>query len=522
MVGRGVSRDSWVHFSFILMSYYLSIDQSTSGTKALLFNEQLGLVDKESVEHKQYYPKPGWVEHDVEEIWQNLKASVCGLLARHTGEVEEIACLSISNQRETVVVFDRETGEPLYPAMVWQCRRGTDICHDLVDGGHGERVEKKTGLKVDAYFSASKLKWLINEKPEIRQRLEDGSALVGTMDAYLVYRMTKGRHFYTDTTNASRTLLFDIETLDWDDELCRLWEVPRGSLPEVKDSSSYFGETSLDGVLPISIPICGVMGDSQAALFAQGCFKPGQGKITFGTGSSLLLNSGGQRRHPGNGVVETLAWTIEGEPTYAFEGIVISSGATLAWLRDQLGLFVDYDEVEALARSVEGNGGVYLVPAFTGLGLPYWKSEARAALVGMSSQCNRGHVVRAGLESIAFQVAAALEAMQAEAGIPLARLRADGGATANRFLMELVADLCGAELQVSVLPECSGLGATMSGLLGLGVVKNADALLDYTREVTSYKGERSFDTLEELKSGWNRAVSQTLADSKNAPLKAVP
>jgi len=504
------------------MPYYLSIDQSTSATKALLFDEQLELVDKVGLEHQQRYPKPGWVEHDVEEIWMNTKTSVRGLIERRSEEGASIACLSITNQRETIVVFEKGSGKPLYPAMVWQCRRGAEICREVNSQGHGNRVERKTGLKVDTYFSASKLRWLMRERPDIADRVADGSALVGTIDAYLVYRMTGGRSFATDTTNASRTLLFDIETLEWDDELCALWNVPLQSLPEVRDSSSIFGETDLEGILPKSLPICGVMGDSQAALFAQGCFESGQAKVTFGTGSSLLLTTGNERQIPGNGIVETLAWTIEGRPTYAYEGIIISSGATLAWLRDHLGVFQDYSEVEGMARAVEDNGGVYLVPAFTGLGLPYWDSDARAAIVGMSSQCDRRHVVRAGLESIALQVSVALEEMMSEAGTPLRSLRADGGATANQFLMQLVADLCGTELEVSEMSECSGLGAVMSGLVGIGIVDDLSGLATFKRDMTRYafQPERSSE-IETLRTGWNAAVEQIIGRRPKDALEPV-
>ncbi len=444
------------------MARYLAIDQSTSATKALLFAADGRLIDKESIEHAQLYPKPGWVEHDAEEIWRNTLQSLTVLVGRHPDARGDLRCLSITNQRETIIVFEKGSGRPLYPAMVWQCRRGAGLCREAETEGLGEDVAEKTGLRIDAYFSASKLKWLVTQHPEIAAKLSEGEALVGTIDAYLIYRLTAGRTFATDTTNASRTLLFDIGARAWDAALCRYWGCPLSSLPEARDCDASFGETTLNGILDTPIPIRGVMGDSQAALFAQRCFEPGSAKVTFGTGSSVLLTIGPEMRRSRRGVVTTLAWTLRGEATYAFEGIIISSAATLAWLRDQLGLFRSYDQVEPMARELTDNGGVYLVPAFSGLGLPYWQPDARAAIVGLTAQSDRRHVVRAGLESIAFQVCAALDAMRSEASLELRGLRADGGATTNSFLMQLVADLCGVDLAVASMPDCSALGAVMA------------------------------------------------------------
>ncbi|MBD5782489.1 glycerol kinase GlpK [Pelagicoccus sp. NFK12] len=488
------------------MPHFLSLDQSTSATKALIFSEKGEIVARASLEHKQHYPKPGWVEHDAEEIWSNTLSVVGKVIESEAVELKDIACVSITNQRETIVVFEKGTGKPLYHAMVWQCRRGVELCDAAIAGGFESIVQERTGLKIDAYFSASKLKWLMRNEPEIARRIKSGEALVGTIDAYLIYRMTEGRTFATDTTNASRTLLYDISLLDWDDELCELWETPRQALPEVRDSEARFGETTFEGLLETPLEICGVMGDSQAALFAQGCFEPGTAKVTFGTGSSILLNIGSELKRSNRGVVSTLAWTRGGVPTYAFEGIIISSAATLAWLKDQLGLFSDYSEIEPMARELPDNGGVYLVPAFTGLGLPYWKADAKAIIVGLSSQSDRRHVVRAGLESIAFQVCEALKVMRSEAGISLKSLKADGGATTNRFLMSLVADLCGVDLSVAKMPECSPLGATMAGMLGKGVVSSPD---DFSFGVPeTFVPAMSSEQVDKLISGWKSAVGQ--------------
>ena len=489
---------------------FLALDQSTSATKALLFDADGRSLDRESREHRQLYSRPGWVEHDAEEIWQNSLVALRTLLARQSPRVGEIASLSITNQRETIVVFERGTGRPLCHALVWQCRRGDEFCSAHAASGLEPLVHAKTGLKLDAYFSGSKLQWLVRNVPGLLGKLADGSALVGTIDAYLVYRLTRGRVFATDSTNASRTLLFHIRRMAWDDELCALWEVPARALPEVRDSSASFGETTLDGTLAKPLPIRGVMGDSQASLFAQRCFAPGAAKVTFGTGSSLLLNIGSTPRFSTQGVLTALAWSHAGRPTYAFEGIIISSASTLTWLRDQLGLAVDVPAMEQLALSSPDNGGVHLVPAFTGLGLPHWRPEARAAILGLSSHSDRRHVARAAFESIAFQVRDALEAMRAEAGVPLLSLHGDGGPTTSAFLMQLCADLCAAELRVAAMPDCSPLGAVLAAQLGLGVVPTIEALAARPREEILYSPRLEMAAVDRLTEGWRRAVRQVV------------
>jgi glycerol kinase len=358
------------------------------------------------------------------------------------------------------------------------------------------------------------LQWLVQNRPELRAKLADGSALIGTIDAYLIYRLTGGGVFATDTTNASRTLLYDITRLRWDDELCALWEVPRAALPEVRDCSARFGETTLEGALARPLPICGVMGDSQASLFAQRCFEPGSAKATFGTGTSVLLNIGAAPHIASGGVLTALAWTHAGRPTYAFEGIITCSAATLTWLRDQLGLIADVRETEALARAVPDNGGVYLVPAFSGLGAPHWSESARAAIVGLSAHSDRRHVVRAALESIAYQLRDVLDAMRQELGVALRGVHGDGGATANAFLMQFVADLAGTELRVAANPHFSPLGAAMMGMLGLELVPSTAALANLPREETVFRPSMSRETCEQYHTGWRRAVAQVLCGAK--------
>ena len=520
------------------MTRILAIDQSTSATKALLYDARDGsLIDKASVEHRQIYPREGWVEHDAEEIWANTLAAVRSLAGGHSDALDDVACLSITNQRETIVVFERATGRPLHNAIVWQCRRGDPICAELAQAGHGDLVARKTGLKIDAYFSAPKLTWLMRNRPDLARQLAEGEALVGTIDAYLIYRFTSGRTFATDQTNACRTLLFDIERLRWDEDLCKLFGVPMRALPEVRDGTATFGETTIDGLLRRPIPICGVMGDSQAALFAHGCFRPGTAKVTIGTGSSVLLNVGPRwRRDEGrrtkderraadgrdsslilptssfdSGAVATVAWVHGGRPTYCLEGIVNYAAATIAWLKDQLGLIRSADEAEAIAGTVSDNGGCYLVPAFAGLSAPHWAPDARAAIVGMSGHTTRGHIVRAALESIAYQVRDVLDMMRDAAPVDLRTIHADGGATCNALLMQFVADAIGLELTVARMPDCSALGAALAGGLGTGTIPSLDDVVRMPRVVQTYRPRMPRERADALHAGWRRAVRQVLA-----------
>jgi len=493
------------------MRYVLALDQSTSATKALLFDEVGQCLDEEAREHRQSYPQPGWVEHDAEEIWQNTLTVLRAVAERNRSRRDDTVCLSITNQRETIVVFEKSTGQPLHPAIVWQCRRGDPFCSEHREAGRENLVHQRTGLRLDGYFSASKLQWLVRNRPELRERLNSGEALIGTIDTYLIYRLTEGRVFATDSTNASRTLLYDIGKLDWDAELCALWEIPRRALADVRESGASFGETTLNAALSRALEIRGVMGDSQASLFAQRCFDPGMAKATFGTGSSVLLNIGHTLKHSHRGVVTSLAWVHRGQPTYAFEGIIISSAATLTWLRDQLGIMTDFAEMEKLAESLSDCDGVYFVPAFSGLGLPYWQPHARAALLGLSGHSDRRHVVRAALESIAYQLRDALEALRVEADVPLRGLHGDGRPTTNRWLMQFSADITRTDLRVATMSNCSALGAALAGLLGLGVYPSVDALAALPREETRYQPEMPATRAQSLFTGWQNAVGQVLS-----------
>jgi len=492
------------------MKSILAIDQSTSATKALLFEPGGRLVDKVSIEHRQYYPQPGWVEHDADEIYRNTLAALRSLIEKNNIRAADVYCLSITNQRETVVVFDRETGRPLYHAIVWQCRRGDSICRRLLEAGQGDIVRQKTGLKIDTYFPASKLTWLFENEPAIREQVRSGQALIGTIDAYLIYRLTGGKVFASDHTNACRTLLFNIQTLSWDQELCDLFDVPLSALPELRESSAEFGQTALDGLLDSAIPVCGVMGDSQAALFAQRCFRPGSAKVTLGTGSSVLLNIGHDVRLSDRGTVTTVGWVYRGRPTYAFEGIINYTGATIAWLRDQLKLIESSEETETLARSVPDNAGVYLVPAFVGLSAPYWRSNVQGAVVGLTPSSTRGHVVRAALESIAYQIKDVLDDMSQDAGTAIALVHADGGAVRNQFLVQFIADMIRATVRASGLPELSALGAVFSGALGMQVFESLEELQALPQTFADFVPAMDIGEADRCYSGWKAAVRRVL------------
>jgi glycerol kinase len=492
------------------VSHAVAVDQSTSGTKAVLFDEAGNVRARASRPHRQIYPRPGFVEHDAEEIYGNVLECLREVAHQAPEAVRGAACLSLTNQRETFVVFDRASGKPLHHAVVWQCRRGDAVCRALAAAGHAERVKELTGLPLDSYFPAPKLEQLLEDEPHLRAAVAAGTAAVGTIDAWLVHRLTAGRVFATDHTNASRTLLFDIERLRWDEELASLFGVPIAVLPEVRPSADRFGATDAGGTLGAELPICGVMGDSQAALFAQRAFAQGSAKVTLGTGSSVLLNVGHAPRRSRGGIVTTVAWVHEGRPTYAFEGIINSTGGAVAWLKDQLGLLRAAEETEALAVGLADNGGVYLVPAFVGLGAPYWREDARGAIVGLTPHSTRAHVARAALEAIAYQVRDVLDAMAAEAGSPLVELAADGGMVENRFLVQFIADVARVVVRASTVPELSALGAALAGMLGTGVHSSLEELGRLDLGARRYTPRLPAERADALHAEWRRAVARTL------------
>ena len=492
------------------MTVFLGIDQSTSATKALLFSAGGELLDQVALPHRQLYPQPGWVEHDADEIYDNVVTVIAEVLAKRPDFAKDVVSLSITNQRETYVVFDAATGRPLHNAIVWLCRRGEPVCRRLVEAGHESRVHELTGLKIDTYFPASKLTWLLEARPDLRAKLATGAALFGTIDAYLVYRLTRGAVYATDHTNASRTLFYDITKLAWSDELLSIFGVQLGRRPEIRESCAHFGETDVEGRLPAPLPICGVMGDSQAALFAQRCFTPGSAKVTFGTGSSVLMNIGDRPLLSPSGIVTAIGWVLDGKPTYAFEGITNFTGATIAWLRDQLQLISDVAETEAIAATVPDSGGVYLVPAFVGLSAPYWRPDARATITGLSPSSTRAHVVRAALESIAYVIADVLKLMEEDAGLTLQFVQGDGGAVRNRLLMQSVADISRRTVRASRLPELSPLGAVLNGMFGMGTA-TLDDIRGMPADYAEYVPELAQDTADQMYAGWKHAVRQTLA-----------
>ena len=493
---------------------FLAIDQSTSATKALLFSLEGRVVDQETKTHQQIYPEAGWVEHDAEEIFQNTIKVTTTLLSRNSKRWNNLLALSITNQRETFVIFDRDTGHPLYNAIVWQCRRGVSICDKLVEEGNQDVVHQLTGLRIDTYFPASKLRWLLDSRPDLRDCLKDGSALFGTIDTYLIYRLTNCKVYATDHTNASRTLFYDIKNFAWSQELCKVFDLSFSSLPDVRESSAWFGDTDLVGNLNRRIPIYGVMGDSQAALFAQRCFDPGSVKVTFGTGSSILMNVGHELRLSSSGTITALAWVLDGIPTYAFEGIINFSGATITWLRDQLHLIDNVAETEELALSVADCDGVYLIPAFIGLSAPYWRPDVRAAILGMTPSTTKAHIVRAALDSIGFIVTDVIKAMSKDAGVVLSTIYADGGAVSNSFLMQFISDLNQNTLQVSQLPERSALGAVFCGALGLNIYRSVDDLHILSTDYKKFTPKVDVKTAHTRYDNWQAAIQQILCQRK--------
>ena len=453
--------------------YILALDQGTTGSRALVVDPD-GLVRGSGyVELAQHYPRPGWVEHDPEQIWTTTIEAVARAIAHARITVSDIAAIGITNQRETAVVWDRKSGRPIHHAIVWQCRRTAPFCEQLRADGLEAEFRDRTGLVLDPYFSGTKIRWLLDEVPEARGRAERGELAFGTVDSWLLWRLTDGRVHATDVSNASRTLCFDIRTLQWSGSLCGQLGVPMAMLPEVRPSAGLFGETA-GGDLPAGIPVTGMAGDQQAALFGQACLEPGMAKNTYGTGCFVLLNTGERPVASERGLLTTVAWQLDGTTTYALEGSVFVAGAVVQWLRDGLGIISRADESQALAESVPDTGGLYLVPAFTGLGAPYWDPYARGTIIGLTRNTTVSHVARAALDSMAFQTRDVLEAMQRDAGLKLDHLKVDGGAAANNLLLQFQADLLGVAVRRPVVAETTALGAAYLAGLAVGYWKDTD------------------------------------------------
>jgi len=458
--------------------YILAIDQGTSSTKSLIFDEAGQAIAKGSELLQTNYYDSGFVEQDPEDIYQNVLASVRKCFIQYTGkgfDIKDISCIGISNQRETFVIWDKE-GNPLHPAIVWQCKRSVQICEQLKQKELSSIIQRKTGLVIDPYFSATKLIWLFQNNTAIKEAIQGGNTFFGTIDTWLLYKFTNGKEYATDYTNASRTLFFNLHTLQWDDELIETFGLTGIHLPEIKSSSSFYGETTLEGLFKEAIPVTALIGDSHAAAFGEGCFEAGTAKATLGTGCSILMNIGSKPLQSNNGMVTTVCWSTEGRIDYALEGVIVSCGATIEWLKNELNLFTDSKETEAMANAVADNGGVYLIPAFSGLGSPHWQMERRASISGMSFATTKNHIVRAALESIPYQIKGVVTAMEKDAGLQLKELNTDGGMTANQFVMQFITDLLNKQVACAGMADVSALGAACLAGLKTGVYKSVEQL----------------------------------------------
>ena len=487
-------------------NYIIAIDQSTSATKAMLFNEQCEMLQRVNVEHRQYYPKAGWVEHDAEEIYRNVLMAVEELM--RDADPTAAYSMAITNQRETVVVWDKTTGKPVYHAVVWQCMRGADICNELKAQGYGPMVMEKSGLLIDPYFAASGAKWILDNVEGVREKADRGDLVMGTMESWLIWKLTGGKRHVSDYTNASRTMLMNIHTLDWDDDLLKLFGIPRSMMPELLPCDSVFGETTVGGVFNKPITIAGVLGDSHGALAGQMCFEAGLGKATYGTGSSVMVNIGEKAAAAPDGLVTSIGFAALGKVFYAFEGNIHSTGATLKWLQEQLKMIASPADVEKEATAVDDNGGVYFVPAFAGLGAPWWNDSVKAAVMGMTFATTRAHFLRAALESIAYQVNDLVKAMTVKAGIGLKEIRVDGGPTKNKFLMQFQADCLRVPVNRSDVEEASALGAVVMNGLSRKVWTSFEEVAKMRQTKWRIEAQDNEVLMQKYIDGWHRAVEQ--------------
>ncbi|WP_059104546.1 glycerol kinase GlpK [Shouchella shacheensis] len=490
-------------------NYILAIDQGTTSTRVILFNSKAEMVHSVQREFTQHFPKPGWVEHDANEIWGSVLAVIAGLFTEVDIKPEQVAGIGITNQRETTVVWDKHTGKPIYHALVWQSRQTAEICDDLRDAGYNDTFRKKTGLLLDPYFSGTKVKWILDNVDGAREKAENGDLLFGTIDSWLIWKMSGGAAHVTDYTNAGRTLMFNIHDLEWDQELLDILDVPKQMLPEVKSSSEVYAETVEYHFFGAKIPIAGVAGDQHAALFGQACFEEGMVKNTYGTGCFILMNTGEKAVSSDNGLLTTIAWGMDGKVEYALEGSIFVAGSAIQWLRDGIKMIEHAKDSEDFATRITSSDGVYLVPAFVGLGTPYWDSSARGAMFGLTRGTEREQIVRATVESLAYQTKDVMDAMEADAGIESKRLRADGGAVANDFLMQFQSDLLDAPVEVPAVIETTALGAAYLAGLAVGVWESKEEIaekwnLDRSFEPKMEEGER-----DELYHGWKKAVEAT-------------
>ena len=486
--------------------YIAALDQGTTSSRCILFDREQNMAGMAQKEFTQFYPQPGWVEHDPMEIWSSQYGVLMEALAQSGADAGELAGIGITNQRETAVVWDKDTGKPVYNAIVWQCRRTAGLCEELkADPDFTAYVKDRTGLLIDAYFSATKVRWILDNVPGARERAEEGKLLFGTVDSWLIWKLTGGKVHVTDCTNASRTMLYDIHSLRWDETICKRLGIPMSMLPQVRSSSEIYGYVNIQGV---EVPIAGIAGDQQAALFGQTCFEPGEAKNTYGTGCFLLMNTGETPFVSKNGLLTTIAIGLNGKVSYALEGSIFVGGAVVQWLRDELGLISDSSDTEYFARKAADTAGVYVVPAFTGLGAPHWDMNARGAILGLTRGSGRNHIIRAALESIAYQTADVLRAMEEDAGIPLRELRVDGGASANGFLMQFQADIMDRPLRRPMIRETTALGAAYLAGLATGVWKSLDDVRGSWTLDRLYESAMGAEKREKLLRGWHQAVNR--------------
>ena len=490
--------------------YILSLDQGTTSSRAILFDNQGAIAAVAQKEFHQIYPQPGWVEHDPMEIWSTQASVAAEVIIKAGLDGGRIAAIGITNQRETTIVWERESGKPIHNAIVWQDRRTAATCDQLKQQGYGHLVQEKTGLVIDAYFSGTKIKWILDNVPGAREKANKGQLAFGTVDTWLIWNFSKGKLHVTDVTNASRTMLYNIHTLQWDTELLQLLDIPASMLPEVKSSSEVYGHSEAT-LTPFRIPIAGIAGDQQAALFGQMCIAPGMVKNTYGTGCFMVLNTGTKAIPSRNNLLTTIAWQINGETTYALEGGIFIGGAVVQWLRDGLGIIRHSADVEKLATSVDSSDGVYLVPAFAGLGAPYWNQYARGTMVGMTRGTTAAHIARAALESIALQTLDVLHAMEADAGMSIQELRVDGGATANNHLMQFQADILGAKVVRPHITETTALGAAYLAGLAVGFWDSIATISSQWQVDKTFSPAMDPDKRSNLTKGWKRAIKAAQA-----------
>ena len=499
-----------------MAKYVMALDAGTTSNRCILFNEKGEMCSVAQREFTQYFPQPGWVEHDADEIWASMLGVAVEAMNMINATAEDIAAIGITNQRETTIVWDKETGEPIHHAIVWQCRRTSEYCDTLKEKGLTDKFREKTGLVIDAYFSGTKVKWLLDNVPGARERAEKGELLFGTVETWLIWKLTKGAVHVTDYSNASRTMLFNINTLQWDDEILAELNIPKCMLPEPKPSSCIYGEAD-PSYLGGPIPIAGAAGDQQSALFGQTCFNAGEAKNTYGTGCFLLMNTGEKPVFSKNGLVTTIAWGLDGKVNYALEGSIFVAGAAIQWLRDNMRMIDSSADSEYMANKVHGTHGCYVVPAFTGLGAPHWDQYARGTIVGLTRGTNKNHIIRATLESIGLQVCDVIDAMRADAGIELKSLKVDGGASANNFLMQFQADMINVPVKRPECVETTAMGAAYLAGLAVGYWKSKEDVVSNQKIAKVFTPEMSEEDRAAKRKGWNKAVKYAFGWAKDEP-----